>query len=124
MDCKPITPNIHGMVDYAFSAIQMGVPRALNLNQKTTNTYCALGTGFLAINALTDTQVGIRPVISFRDHQKTDAAFLAGLSLLILYKPIRKNKKSLCFHLSFLAVAVCNYCLTDYKAGREGYLKK
>ena len=119
MEKKPIKPGQHGIIDYAFSTIQVAAPSLLGLNKKTRNTYCALGAGFLAVNAISDTPVGLRRIISFKDHQKADAAFLASLSLLTAYKPIRKHKRSLVFHLGFLALAVTNYILTDYDARPE-----
>jgi hypothetical protein len=56
--------------------------------------------------------VALKPAISFKDHQKADAVFLTGLSLLTLANFIRKDKRALGFHLSFLGTAVAHYLLT------------
>jgi hypothetical protein len=116
MNIKPVQPKTHGIIDYVFSGVQMAAPTALHLNSKTTKTYQALGAGFLAINALTDTAVGLNRLLSFKQHQKLDLGFLTGLSLLGFSKFIRKDKKALAFHLGFLTLAVAHYVLTDYKS--------
>lgn len=119
MNKKPVKPALHGIIDYVFSGIQLTVPSLLGLNEQATKTYQALGIGFLAMNALSDTPVGIKRTISFKGHQQADAAFLTGLSLLTFSNFINKDTKVRSFHLSFLAVAITHYILTDYKAGSQ-----
>lgn len=116
MNKKPVTPAVHGIIDYVLSGIQLTVPSLLGLNDQATKTYQGLGSGFLAMNALSDTPVGIKRTISFKGHQQADAAFLTGLSLLIFSNFIHKDRKVLSFHLSFLTVAITHYILTDYNA--------
>lgn len=116
---KPVTPTMHGIIDYVFSGVLLYGPYAVGLNDAATKTYNAFGASFLVGNAFTDTPVGIKPVLSFKHHQKTDLAFLAGLSLLTAASFIRKNKKALPFHLGFLATAITHYILTEYNARPE-----
>jgi hypothetical protein len=59
--------------------------------------------------------VALKPVLTFQDHQKLDAAFLVGLSLLTFSNFIRKDKAALGFHLGFLGLAVAHFLLTDYR---------
>ena len=118
MITKPVQAKTHGIIDYVFSGVQIAAPIALHLNNKTSKTYQALGAGFLTINALTDTAVGLRPTLSFKQHQKLDLGFLAGLTLLSLSTFIRKDKKALTFHLSFLTLAIAHYVLTDYDSDK------
>ena len=114
MNKKPVTPTLHGIIDYIFSGIQIIAPAALKFNAETVKIYQVSGAVFLSVNAVTDTPVAIRKAISLKTHQKTDAAFLAGLSLITFANFIRKDSKTLHFHLSFLAIAVTHYVLTDY----------
>jgi hypothetical protein len=111
---KPISPTIHGILDYALSGVQMLVPGMLGLNKKVVKTYLDLGSGFLGVNALTNTPVGLKRVISMKDHQKADAAFLTTLALLTFTKMMAKDKKALPFHLVMLGLSVTNYLMTDY----------
>lgn len=112
---KPINAKAHGIIDYAFSGIQLLGPILLGLNKPAKNTYLGLGAGFLGVNSLTDTPVGLKRVLSLKDHQKVDAGFLAALSLLTLTKMLRKDKKTLIFHTVFLATAIAHFALTNYK---------
>lgn len=116
MNTKPITPTLHGLIDFVFSGVLLAGPAVLRLNDGATKTYNAVGASILVGNAFTDTPVGLYPELSFKDHQKVDLAFLAGLSLFTLAKFIRKDKNVLPFHLGFLAAALANYVLTDYNA--------
>ena len=118
MNTKPISPKAHGIIDYIFSAIQLAAPLSMGLNKMATTTYGALGTGFLALNAFTDTPVGVKHLLSFKKHQKADLGFLSGLSMLSFANFIRADKKALGFHLGFLAVAIAHYFLTDYNANK------
>lgn len=111
---KPIDAKTHGILNYAFAGIQLIGPSLLGLNKETTAAYRLLGTAFTAVNAVTDTPVGVTNLISLKGHQKADASFLATLSALTLAKMIKNDKKSLAFHLGFLGVAMMNYALTDY----------
>ncbi|HWK99432.1 MAG TPA: hypothetical protein VNQ55_05775 [Parapedobacter sp.] len=73
---KPIDARKHGIIDYAFTGIQVLGPLGINGNAK--KTYQALSLGLGAIDALTDTPVGVRPTIVFRDHRKAETSFLLG----------------------------------------------
>lgn len=111
-----MTPTLHGVIDYLFSGVQLALPANLGLNTTATRTYQALGTGFLVMNALTDTPVGIKPMLSLKAHQRADAALLTGLSLLTVAPFIGNDRRALTFHLGFLATAIAHYMLTDYEA--------
>lgn len=113
---KPVKVRHHGIIDYIFSGIQLGLPAMLGLNKKATRTYAALGSGFLLINALTDTPVAVRRAISFKGHQKADAVFLAGIAALSIAGFIRNAPATRTFHLAFLGTAVAHYLLTDYNS--------
>jgi hypothetical protein len=113
---KPVTPAMHGIIDHVFSGVLLAGPTALNLNDNAAKTFGTLGAGFLAVNAVTNTPAGIKPVLSFKQHQKADIVFLSGMALLTAVNFIRKDRKALIFHMGFLAAAVAHYLLTDYDA--------
>ena len=115
MSKKPIDPKLHGIIDYAFSAFLIAVPAILSVNKNAKATYRDLGISFAAMNAFTDTPVGL-PLIPMKDHQKADASFVSGFALMALSKPVRKDKRALRFHLCFLTLAFLNYVMTDYDA--------
>ncbi|UJH92334.1 hypothetical protein LZ575_07340 [Antarcticibacterium sp. 1MA-6-2] len=116
MHQKPLKPVDHGIIDYGFAAIQLGAPVLLGLNKKTTKLHQLFGLKLLGMNALTDTPAGIKPVISFKTHQKADLAVLGSLTALTAMKHIRNKRRSLIFHLALIGLSAANYLLTDYKS--------
>lgn len=114
MQNKPIDARAHGILDYVFAGIQLIVPSVIGLSPTAIKAYEAIGLGFLAANALTDTPVGLKPVFSLQDHRKIDEVSLMGQSLLTFSPFIRNDKAVLSFHLGFLGAAIANYLLTDY----------
>ena len=113
---KPVNAKTHGIIDYAFSGIQLLGPSLLSLNKSANRTYKGLGAGFLLVNALTKTPVGIKGKLSMKDHRKADTSFLLVLSALSFASMIRKDKTALFFHLGFLSTAIAHYVLTDYNS--------
>jgi hypothetical protein len=111
---KPIDAKLHGMLDYGFAAINLVGPALLNLPTQTKNIYAGLAGTLASVNAVTDTPVGVKPVLSFKNHQKADLSLLGGLALLSFAKPIRQHKPSLYFHLGVFAAVLTQFVLTDF----------
>lgn len=125
MNLKILSPKMHCTIDYAFSAIQIFVPKLLGLPKSVQRTSQVLGSSVLALNSLTESPVAVKPVIPFKTHYNIDIPTVAGLALLTFTTDIRTNKKALIFHLSFLALATLNVLLTDTKAaGVQEFSKK
>ena len=114
MNTKPITPKMHGIMDYSLAATLLLAPPALGLNKKATNIYRGLAANLMSYNAMTDYSVGIKPVISLQTHKKVDYANLALFAIAGLLKPVRKEKKALAFHAGVIAMAAANIFLTDW----------
>ena len=114
MKTKPVTPKMHGIIDYALGGVLMAAPAMLGVNKNARNTYLGLASGMSGLNSMTDTPVGIKKTVSFKDHQKADLGLLAGMALMTAAPMIRKDKTALYFHLGFFALAVLHYVLTDY----------
>jgi hypothetical protein len=114
MIAKPVKPTAHGIVDYALAGAHMAAPSLLGLNPNAVKLFAALGGGFLLLNGVTDTPVGIKKELPLEDHQKADAILLAGLTVLPFLNMIKTNRKTLYYTLGFMALAAANYFLTDY----------
>jgi hypothetical protein len=113
---KPITPKLHGLIDYGFSAVQAFVPTLLGVNKKAVKLYQATAINLLVYNIVTDHPVSAKSLIAYKTHYKIDVANVAGLALLTFYKGIRKDKKTLAFHVALVALAAANVLLTDWDA--------
>jgi len=111
---KPISPAAHGIMDYVLGTVQAAAPLVLGMNQTATITHQAASVAMTAVNMLTNTPVGLKPVLSMKDHQKADIGLLGGMALMTLIPAIHNDKKALGFHLGFLAMALTQFLLTDF----------
>ena len=116
---KPISPKVHGIIDYAMGGALAVLPSAMGLNPAAVKTYGGLAANFLIVDALTDTPVGVKKVMSCGTHKKADLATLGTLAMMAFAKPFREDRKALAFHLGLLAVTGAQYLLTDYDRGTQ-----
>jgi hypothetical protein len=114
MAVKTFVPKTHGIADYIIAGLQLSLPMMLGVNKKATNAYRLVAGSYTAINALTDTPVGLKRLIPMKTHKRIDAVALGGLALMTAAKFIRNDKKALWLHVGFLATALTNFALTDY----------
>jgi hypothetical protein len=112
---KPITPGIHGLIDYAFALSLVGIPLLTDANKKTRNIYFMLAGQVFLYSAFTKQPYALKRVVPMPTHQKIDIANLCGLALLSVYKGIAKQKATLGAHLGLTALGVASVLLTDWK---------
>jgi len=110
---KFISPDAHCTIDYGLSSALAVVPALIGANDNAIKMYGALATTLTAYNALTDTKVAVKPVISFKTHMKADLVNLAGIYALGFTKPIRKQRNVLAFHVAFATLATLNVLFTN-----------
>jgi hypothetical protein len=116
MNKRPITPKMHGLIDYGFAAAQLVAPEVLGFNKKAKTLYRLFSAHLFTYSALTDYPMGIKPVLSYKAHHKIDIGNVAVLAAVTLYDGIKKDKRALPFHIGMVALAMVNVLLTDWKA--------
>ena len=112
---KPITPAVHGLVDYAFAAALFAVPGLIGCNKKTVQLYRGLALEVFFYSALTRHPLALLPMIPMKAHKLIDLANLTGLSLLTGYKGIRRNKRAVGFNLGMVALGITTVMLTQWR---------
>ena len=82
---KPISKNVHGIIDYSYAAIVPHLPELIGFeNQENATTLCrTLGGGALAYTLLTKAKWAPVPLIPFKTHLAIDLS----VSLLALATP-------------------------------------
>jgi hypothetical protein len=115
MKMKPISPAIHGLVDYAFAAALFAVPGLIDCNKKTVQLYKGLALEVFLYGALTRQPLSLLPVMPMKVHKLIDVANLSGLSLLTAYKGIRRNTKAVGFNLGMVALGIATVLLTQWR---------
>lgn len=115
---KPVSPTVHGIMDYVISGVEMAATPFLGLNTKAARTYQAIGAGYTLVNALTRTPVGVKKLIPLKMHQRGDLGLIAGLAVLSFVPFIRNDRRTLLFHAGLLGIAALEYLMTDYNRGK------
>jgi hypothetical protein len=116
MNAKPISPLMHGIIDYAFSFSLLSVPSIIKLNKKVSLLYALNAISVLSYSLFTKYPVAVKQIIPFHFHKRLDIDTLAALSVEILYNKIRKDKRAVIFHTSLLAAGIITVLLTDWGA--------
>jgi hypothetical protein len=111
---KPISAKQHGLIDWGFATALLVLPRLLNVNAKAQKFYTTMGCNVIAINGTTDHGSPIKPLISFKAHEKLDYANMALLYGMFAAKMIHNDNRALGFHIGLTALATANVLLTDY----------
>jgi hypothetical protein len=76
---QPISPKMHGVIDYTTSSAVAIAPRALKLPASASAVCYGLGAGYTALSMLTQYPGGAKKVVPFKAHGLTEAAI--GMAL-------------------------------------------
>lgn len=91
MTTKPISPAMHGLIDYALSGSLLFLPTLFGFNKKVKNIYKAEALTLLLYVALSDHPAAVKPIISFRTHGKIDPLMCRVLHYKPFIKPSEKT---------------------------------
>ena len=114
MEKKPVSPELHCVIDYILVGSLLTVPGLLGFNKKAKTIYTSEALALLVYVGLTDSPVAIKPLIPFPVHGKIDPFNVAQFALQSFLKPFRKDKKALLFNIAFTAVAGATVLLTNW----------
>ena len=113
---KPITPRVHGVLDYTTSATIAAVPRLMGFPKPARRLFDALAGGYTALSAVTDYPMSVRRAVPFRAHGAAEVAIAVALPAMpwLLGFARHRAARNLCFGLTALTFAVA--ALTDWEA--------
>lgn len=109
---KPLTPRLHGFVDYAACGLMLAAPALLRLSPVARTASYALAGSYLGVSLLTDYPPALRRVIPFPVHGKIE---LTTLPLLLLLASELEGRDRTYF-LGLAGMVAGAYSLTDWKA--------
>lgn len=115
MEKKPITPLVHGLIDYALVSSLLTLPRLFGFSKKVKTIYTAEALALLVYVALTNHPTAVKKLIPFTIHGKIDPFNVGQFALQTALKPFREDKKAMIFNLAFTAIAGATVLLTDWK---------
>ncbi|PTA67200.1 hypothetical protein [Deinococcus arcticus] len=77
----PVTPRVHGVIDYVACAGLLVLPRLLGLSPAARARSQALAAGYLALTVITDFPLAVRRTVPFPWHGRAE---LLSLPLVLL----------------------------------------
>lgn len=116
MNKKPFGPGTHAAIDYGFVATLLLAPDLFKLRGAARTLCYAFGGAAGVLTALTDQPLALKRVVPFRVHGQIDTPFVPTLLLLPWATGALEARNARRFFLSFSAVVLTNYLLTDYDA--------
>jgi len=111
---RPISPRVHGMIDYGTSAAVAAAPAVLDVPRAARNLFEGLATGYTGLSSVTDYPLSLKRLIPFKVHGATELAIAAVLPALpwVLGFADDRAARNMCFGLSALTLVVS--ALTDW----------
>jgi hypothetical protein len=113
---KPISPRVHGMIDYTTSAAVAVAPAMLRMPKKATALFETLAATYTGISAFTDYPLSLKRAIPFKAHGAAELISAVALPAMPWVLGFSRNRaaRNLCFGLAALTVVVA--ALTDWDA--------
>jgi hypothetical protein len=113
---KPISPRIHGMLDYSTAAAVAAAPRVLDMPTAASRLFESLAGGYTPLSSLTDYTLSHKRVVPFKGHGAAEIAIGLALPAMPWLLGFADNRaaRNLCFGLTALTFAVA--ALTDWEA--------
>jgi hypothetical protein len=89
---QPISPKMHGVIDYTTSSAVAMAPKALKLPAPAAAVCYGLGAGYTALSMLTRYPAGAKKVIPFKAHGIAEAAIGMALPFVPQMLGMKKGK--------------------------------
>ncbi len=111
---KPISPRVHGVLDYTTSAAVALAPRLMNFPKPARVLCDTLAGGYTALSAVTDYPLAVKRTVPFKAHGAAELAIAAALPAMpwLLGFANHRAARNLCFGLAAMTVVVAAF--TDW----------
>ena len=113
---KPISPRIHGMIDYTTSAAVAAAPAVMKMPKPATALFETLAATYTGISAFTDYPLSLKRTIPFKAHGAAELVSAIALPAMPWVLGFSRNRaaRNLCFGLAAMTLVVA--ALTDWDA--------
>ena len=111
---KPISPRVHGMIDYGTSAAVAAAPALFEVPNAARNLFEGLATGYTGLSSVTDYPLSVKRLVPFKAHGAAELAIAAILPVMpwLLGFADDRAARNMCFGLTALTLVVS--ALTDW----------
>jgi hypothetical protein len=111
---KPISPTLHGVLDYATVATTLLAPRLLDFPEPAARASRLLAGSYLGLSLLTDYPLAARRVVPFKAHGAAEVASGMVLPMLPWALGFAGDRTARNFFLGLTAVTAVVASLTDW----------
>ncbi|MDB4887457.1 MAG: hypothetical protein JWN79_2895 [Gemmatimonadetes bacterium] len=112
---KPISPRLHGVIDYSTSAAVAIAPRLLGFPKPARMLADSLAGGYTGLSAMTDYPLGVKRVVPFKAHGAAELAIGLALPAAPWLLGFADNRPARNFFLGLTAVTMVVAALTDWE---------
>ena len=120
---KPITPTIHGYLDYLTVVVFLAAPKLLGLDGLPASLSWTLAGVHLALTLVTDFPLGWRPRLPFWIHGWVERIVGPALVLIAFLPNFSSSGLAFGFYLFMGLVIVAVGWLSDYSSGAKQGLR-
>ena len=113
---KPISPTMHGVIDYATVAATAALPRLMNFPKRATRACDVLAGGYGGLSAVTDYPLAAKRAVPFKAHGAVEAVTGLALPMLPWVLGFSEHKAARNFFLGLTAITFVVAALTDWDA--------
>lgn len=124
MATKPISPQLHGLLDYGLSLGNLVIPGALHMSAKARNLFRTVGVVQGGLNAITVQPYAVQKIVPFPMHGLIDKASAPVYLLAPLLTGVARERKARAYWLLTAAALVAVYNLTDWSEPKPGKEKR
>ena len=117
---KPISPRVHGMIDYATVATAAAVPALMHFPPKAARAAWALAGSYGGLSSMTDYPLSVKHVVPFKAHGAAEAVIGLALPALPWVLGFSRHRAARNFFLGLTALTFVVAALTDWEGRRRG----
>ena len=116
---KPISPKMHGVIDYTTSAGVAMAPKMLDLPMRASAVAYGLAGGYTALSLMTKYPAGAAKLIPFKGHGVAEAAIGMALPFvprMLHIKSKKARRKTQLFFCGLATMTAVVAALTDWNS--------
>ncbi len=113
---KPISPRLHGVLDYATAATTAVMPLLSRMSPRAARTAETWAAGYAVMSALTDYPLAVKRRVPFRAHGTVDQVLSVLLPAMPWIIGFARDRRARNFFLALAGVSIVVTALTDWDA--------
>ena len=115
---KPISPRLHGILDYVTVAAAVAASRLFDFSRPAARSADAWAAGYAALAALTDYPLAFKRAVPFRAHGVVDGVHGLVLPALPWLLGFARDRRARNFFLGLAVVSAVVTALTQWQPER------